>query len=236
MEHDSTLFAELLRADLLQLIAREGRRDGHRLPTAEQLAGLLGTSRNAVRRAISELEAQGHLTVGPRGTIVVKGRPEVEPPGRKVADLLDWMEFRTCVEVEAAGLAAQRRTEADLFRMELSLKRFKSQASTGAPAGDHDREFHYALATATANARFERFLVEHGERLIPQIAFGAAMLTVEARAQFLLKSLDEHYLIFEAISMKNPDAAREAMREHLRNTPRSFRDWLASSELTLRDP
>ncbi|RYE50982.1 MAG: FCD domain-containing protein [Hyphomicrobiales bacterium] len=94
----------------------------------------------------------------PHGAVIAP-IPTRQTASASVVELLDWMEFRTCVEVEAAGLAAQRRTEAHIFRLELALRSFAQQASSGAPAGDHDREFHYAslqlLPTRASNSSWE---------------------------------------------------------------------------------
>ncbi|RYE50983.1 MAG: FCD domain-containing protein [Hyphomicrobiales bacterium] len=62
------------------------------------------------------------------------------------------------------------------------------------------------------------------------LAFGAAMVVGDARKRFLEGTLAEHYRIFEAVAAKNPDAAREAMRDHLKDTPAAFRYWLANNE------
>lgn len=135
------------------------------------------------------------------------------------------------MEVEAAGLASQRRTETHLLWMEQSLRKFERNASAGAPTGGEDKEFHQTIAAATANERFVKFLGEHAQRLIPPVSYGAAMVTGEARKRFLLEgTLVEHLRIFEAISAKDTAASREAMRTHLQNTPGSFRNWVALKE------
>ena len=89
---------------------------------------------------------------------------------QEIGDVLDFMEFRISVEVEAAGLAAERRTETNLLRMEQALAQFRRHLNDKSLATDADRAFHRAIADATNNNRFRLFVDEIGDRLIPRRA------------------------------------------------------------------
>src|SRR5215470_3815297 len=86
---------------------------GARLPTEQELIASAGVSRTVVREAIAALRAEGLVvTRQGAGAFVADGsrRPfKIEPsePG-SLAEILALMELRTAIEVEAAGLAAER--------------------------------------------------------------------------------------------------------------------------------
>src|SRR6478609_9635638 len=88
---------------------------GARLPTEQDLTATMGVSRTVVREAVAALRADG-LVVTRRGSgAYVAENPTASPfritaPQRgRLSDVLDVMELRLAVEVEAAGFAAERR-------------------------------------------------------------------------------------------------------------------------------
>jgi len=69
MKYGNTAPADDLIAQLLDLLEREGLEPGDRLPSVENLAGLLVVSRSAIREAIATLKAQGQLATRPGGGV-----------------------------------------------------------------------------------------------------------------------------------------------------------------------
>src|SRR5215510_11354807 len=86
---------------------------GDRLPTEQELTSSMGVSRTVVREAVAALRADG-LVVTRRGSgAYVAENPTgpfriAAPPAGSLAAVLDVMELRLAVEVEAAGFAAER--------------------------------------------------------------------------------------------------------------------------------
>ena len=87
------------------------------IPTETELIDALGVGRSTVREAVRSLAHVGMLeTARGRGTFV----RALSPVDRVLTDYLqeheprDIVEVRRALEVEAAGLAALRRTEADI--------------------------------------------------------------------------------------------------------------------------
>src|SRR5262249_4671285 len=87
---------------------------GARLPTEQALTAALGVSRTVVREAVAALRAEGLVEtrqgVGAFVVSDVQRRPFRIDPGElaSLAEVVSVMELRTGVEIEAAGIAAER--------------------------------------------------------------------------------------------------------------------------------
>jgi DNA-binding FadR family transcriptional regulator len=217
---------------LLRLIEAERLEPGDKLPSADQLCQKFSVSRTVVREAVASLKAEGRLRslrgsgvyVAEAGDIAGNLSMFMAAP-QEIGDILDFMEFRIAVEVEATGLAAERRTETNLLRMEQALAQFRRHMADSSLATDADRAFHRAIADATNNGRFRLFVDEMGERLIPRRALGASFADDKSKSAFLEAIEVEHHRIFTAISERKPDEARVAMRRHLEDGRRRYREW-----------
>jgi DNA-binding FadR family transcriptional regulator len=219
-----------VKLDLLHLIEAADLKPGDKLPPADQLCEQFSVSRTVVREAIASLKAEGRLR-SLRGSGVFVSKPlEIASAmfmaaPQEIGDVLDFMEFRISVEVEAAGLAADRRTETNLLRMEQALAQFRRHMLDNSLASDADRAFHRAIADATNNGRFRMFVDEMGERLIPRRTLGASFADEGSKSEFLGSIEAEHRRILAAISDRKPDEARLAMRRHLEDGRRRYREW-----------
>lgn len=220
-----------VKSGLVQMILQDNLQPGDKLPTADRLCEQFSVSRTVVREAIASLKAEGRLRSLRGSGVYVSAPPKasggsmfMEAP-QDIGDVLDFMEFRMSVEIEAAGLAAERRTETNLLRMEQAMSQFARHLDDNTLATDADRSFHRAIADATNNARFRLFVDEMGERLIPRRALGASFSDDTDKAEFLRNIDSEHRLIFEAITERQADAARSAMRQHLEGGRRRYREW-----------
>lgn len=228
----SVHLTDRVKLDLMRLIEASGLKDGDKLPPVDRLCEQFAVSRTVVREAIATLKAEGRLR-SLRGSGVFVATPAARPSGgamfmaapQDITEVLDLMEFRISIEVEAAGLAAERRTEIHLLRMEQALAQFRHNLNDKSLATDADRAFHRAIAEATSNSRFRLFVDEMGDRLIPRRALGAGFADDKAKAEFLEGILAEHRRIFVAISERKADEARVAMRKHLEDGRRRYREW-----------
>lgn len=229
-----------VKLDLLRLIEADNLKPGDKLPAADDLCRQFSVSRTVVREAIASLKAEGRLR-SLRGSGVYVEAPPAAHSGmalfmaapEEIGDILDFMEFRISVEVEAAGLAAERRTEVNLLRMAQALVQFRKHFSDKTLATDADRNFHRAIADATNNKRFRLFVDEVGERLIPRRALGATFIDDRRKTEFLEIIDGEHRRIYEAIAERKPDDARVAMRRHLEDGRRRYREWRIANEAAM---
>ena len=145
--------------------AIEGMRDllasgewtvGTRIPPEPALAESLGVSRNTVREAVRALAHTGVLEVRRGDGTYVAAPNEVTALVRQQlarTDLRHVLEVRHAIESQAAALAAERRTDADVEALERALER-RSAAVARQDAGgfvDADADFHLGVVAAAHN-------------------------------------------------------------------------------------
>ncbi len=215
----------------IETLIVEGRlRPGDRLPAERELAHQFGVSRTVIREAVRALAAKSLLEVqAGSGTIVRSPTAESVAQsmtmflrmGQPALDYKKMLEVRRLLEVEIAGLAAERRTADDLEEMEEILREAPKIRDDRDHFARSDVAFHAALARATHNELFSLLLDSVAEIMIKvrQMAFDVP--GTPARA------LKHHRAIFEQVKAGDPEGAREAMREHLIEVEDTMRQALA---------
>ncbi|MBO9356474.1 FCD domain-containing protein [Bordetella petrii] len=204
-------------------------RPGEKLPTESALMRQFGVSRTVVREALSRLQAAGlvetHHGVGTYALEASGGADfRVDPADiATVRDVLVLLELRICLESEAAGLAAQRRSPEQLAEMHSALDEFRQCLAAGGDTITPDFRFHLLIAQATANRYFADLMSHLGSAIIPRTRINSARIAHEDRGQYLARVNLEHEDIYEAILRQEPDAARAAMRTHLSNSRERLR-------------
>ena len=193
-----------------------------RLPTEQEMIATFGVSRTGVREAIAALRSEG-LVVSRQGSGIFLTEDMTKRPFRLDADglktlqgVIDLMELRMSVEVEAAGLAAERRTPDAIADIARSLEAFERAVAEDDDAIDADYLFHLAVSKATQNDYFRSFIEYLGRHIIPRRSVHIGAQSGDDRRAYLAKVLAEHRNLLEAIEAGNPNAARAAMRKHLR--------------------
>lgn len=137
---------------------------GQKLPTESEIMRQFGVSRTVVREALSRLQACG-LVETHHGVGTYALRPSGDEDFRvdpaelaTVHDLLVLLELRICLETEAAGLAAQRRTPEQLAAMRRTLDAFQARLRAEGDTVTPDFEFHLLVAQATGNRYFAELM------------------------------------------------------------------------------
>ena len=208
-------------ADQLEtLIVHSQLRPGDRLPPERELAQQFGVSRTVIREAVRALSAKGLLEVrSGSGTIVRSPTAETVAQsmnlflraGQANLDYGKIHEVRYLLEVEIAGLAAERRTTEDMAKMEKILH--EAAENLDHENRDHfaktDIAFHAALAQATHNELFSLILDSMADIMLEIRLSGFDVPGTPARA------LTHHQAILEQVQAGKPDEARQAMREHM---------------------
>lgn len=191
-------------------IAEGPMKAGDRLPTEKELEVEFGVSRTVIREAIAVLKAEG--LVEPRrgaGIFVldpVQSRPRAMPsflPGQ-MYQALDLLELRMAVEVEAAGLAATRRTLSQDARIREHMADFGRALETGAKTVELDIAFHDAIAQGTNNDLFPDFLESLGRNAIPRNSLSPEQRERLISQDYLQRVHQEHLAIADAISAMMP--------------------------------
>ena len=215
-------------SDLVEAISREiakGRlQAGDRLPTEAQMASAAGVSRTVVREAIAALKAAKLVQTRQGAGAFVLPPPRsdffVSLNNGAVDDILAMLELRLAVEVEAASLAAVRRTEDEMKALERALENITTGEDYGLAA---DLEFHRILAGATKNSYFVRFLDFLGEFAVPRRPVSSSSGEESQRQRDYLAILErEHRAIRDAIATGDSNLAAAMMRAHLTNSRQRY--------------
>jgi len=202
---------------------------GDKLPTEAEIMSRFGVSRTVVREALSKLQAGGLVqTRHGIGTFAL-ALPNAnnfrltDSDFSTIADVIAVLELRISLETEAAGLAAQRRTEANLASMEAALRTFYDAIGHESDAVSADFEFHTEVARATGNRHFADLMSYLGTMIIPRTRINTPSSAPEGRLSYLQRVHSEHDNIFNAIKNQDADGARAAMRTHLSNSRERLR-------------
>lgn len=201
---------------------------GGQLPTEQELTAAFGVSRTVVREAVAVLRAEGLVEArqgsGVFVTTDVQRRPfRIDPEELGSLDaVLDVMELRTGIEIEAAGIAADRIDAAGRSRIAHALAAIDGALAKGEPAIDEDFAFHQAIAEATGNPHFKRFLEFLGRFLIPRQSIRVDLKRGEDLRTYLERIQGEHRQIAAAVNQGNVAGARRAMRRHMMNSRRRY--------------
>ncbi len=191
---------------------------GDQLPPERELAEQFAVSRTAVREAIKALREKGlvEIRLG-RGTFVVQGGSGIvrhslgllmkNDPARGSLNLV---EVREILEPEIAALAATRITDEYISAMQKAVETMDHALDNVEVFVEADLDFHLALAEATQNP------------IIPALIDSIIELLREQRKRIALtegglhRGQYHHKRILEAVMQHDPQAARKAMQDHLR--------------------
>jgi GntR family transcriptional regulator, transcriptional repressor for pyruvate dehydrogenase complex len=212
--HLSTLVASSISREIAQ-----GRlKPGDQLPTEQALATTFGVSRNVVREAIARLRSEGRIwSQQGRGAFVADASNAtvltIDHETLQRADSFrSLFELRGILEVQAAGLAAKRRSHADLKAMKAALAAMRTAPYGSVAWLKNDLEFHRAVAEATRNSYIGQFLIFVSERVRESILAAGNQQKSDDMAR---TTLGEHERILAAIVAGDEASARSAMQDHL---------------------
>ena len=172
-----------------------------------KIAEEYGISRTPLREALKVLAAEGLVTMKVRrGAYVTEVSQQ---------DLADVYHLLSLLEADAAGVVAERATEAQLHTLQV----LHAELEAAALPGQVDREHFFAI-----NERFHmQLLAIANNRWRDQMVADLRKVMKLNRHNSLLKSgridesLREHRALMAAILARDPAAAMLRMREHFSN-------------------
>lgn len=222
-----------LTGEVVARIAQEIRsgalEPGTRLPTEQVLMTAMGVSRTVIREAIAALRADGLVTTRQgSGAYVASDSSRIpfriDPDGlSSIKDVLEVMELRLAIEVEAAALAAARITPQRLARVHRALGAIETAIERGGAAILEDFTFHRAIAEASGNPRFAELLEYLGRHVIPRQSIRVSVTTSEEHRNYLIGIQQEHHRIYDAVRDRDPVRSRKSMRAHLTRSLNRYR-------------
>jgi GntR family transcriptional repressor for pyruvate dehydrogenase complex len=208
---------------MLESITSGQLEQGERLPSERELGERFGVSRTVIREAVQALVAKGVVqvrsgsglwvatidagTVRESMTIFLRSNP---------LNYEKVNEVRAVLEVEVAGLAAERATDDDVERLRASLRRMESVIADVEAASFEDVAFHRLIATSTHNALYGVMLDSIGDVLLD------IRRTTLASGVSKTEVLESHRRILERIEAHDKEGARAAMRDHLNHADQAW--------------
>ena len=215
---------------LENLIIANQLQPGDRLPSERELARQFGVSRTVIREAVRALVATSLLDVQSGSGTVVRN-PTTETVSKSVSLLLrrggvpvDYTkvsEVRRLLEIEIAGLAAARRNEEDLLKLEAVVQNMKLVQDKREEFAQNDVDFHLALAETTHNELFVVLLDSLSDIML--IVRHTGFNTGKSPSH----AIDYHERIYYLVREQNVSEARRLMSEHLDISEQIFRAGLA---------
>jgi DNA-binding FadR family transcriptional regulator len=193
-----------------------GRYDARPFPTEAEIAKAYGVSRSVTREAVKMLTAKGLVSARPRQGTVVKPASNWNLFD---TDVLRWLldrkfsvellrhfnQLRVAIEPEAAALAAQFHSDAELRAIRAGLDLMEAaEAGQGDPL-DADIAFHVAILRASRNPFYAQFQTVVATALRTSIRF-------TNRIKGRSANIPDHAAVAAAIAARDPNGARDAMR------------------------
>lgn len=182
------------------------------------LAQKLGVSRTPIREAIRKLELEGLVKMTPR-----KGA-EVAQITRK--DLSDVLEVRRHLEELAVELSCRKATDTELEELRRCQEEFKHKIEYDdlTEMAVADVALHDVIYKTTGNNRLIQILNNLREQMY---RYRLEYIKDEHKRKVLV---DEHQALIEAISARNVEAAKEAIRQHISNQEKTIIENLAAKQ------
>ena len=223
--------ADTVATELEARILEGSLKPGDRLPAERELAVELGVSRPSLREAIQKLVSKGLLTTRHGGGTTVTDRLEAPfvDPWQQMLDghptlQSDLLEFRHMLEAQAAYLAAERATDADIERLDAAVAALDEVYASNDLAAciDTDVAFHQAIAEAAHNV-----LIGHLTASLLRVIHGHISRNLghlHARPPRWAQLQSQHHAIWHAIREHKPEAAASAARDHIEFVRQSMAD------------
>jgi GntR family transcriptional repressor for pyruvate dehydrogenase complex len=215
--------ADVIAEHLEQLIFEGALRPGERLAAERELAEKLEVSRPSLREALEKLQARGLIETGKSGTFVSQFMAPLTQPLAAMMQsneqaLIDYLEYRTLVEGEAARLAALRATGVERTAIAECMERMRAAHELDDPTaeGEADVDMHLLIYEAAHNLVLLHVMRAFSEMLRGGVFYNRHQLYVRPGVRDLL--LEQHLAIGEAVLAGDPEQAAEAASKHVRAT------------------
>jgi DNA-binding FadR family transcriptional regulator len=196
---------------------------GGRLPSERELADRLQVSRTSVREALIVLEVEGLVRINVGSGIYVlepsalrsaitSGETPIEGP-------FEILHAREILEPSVAAEAANIAHPEHVGALDSILAQMEKSGGSDKWIS-LDREFHVAVAASLSNGMLARFIGQlFDQRMNP---YFRRLASYFEDASTWSQALAEHRAIRDAIAAGDPEAARQAMRQHLRLSQERF--------------
>jgi GntR family transcriptional repressor for pyruvate dehydrogenase complex len=212
---------------LEEIIVSGRMKAGSRLPSESDMATMLNVSRTVVREAVRLLSAKGLVDVRTGSGVYVR-----ELNGSMVRDPIELLlrhraisieeiiEVRALVEVQLAGLAAERARPADIQALEDSIAALSRPGLSPSDYTRLDVAFHARLAAAGRNALFVIL-----SETINMVMASRIESEYRENPEAPQDAIREHTAILNCVRVGDVQGARKAMADSLAKAPDHWRAY-----------
>lgn len=219
----TTLTADVCKK-LVGHLVRGDWEEGEKIPPERELCRQLGVGRASLREALKAIEMMGMIeTRLGEGTFVCSRTAFLSRPllwaiaGSSKEEIEELIEARRLMEVELAGLAAERGSLDDLAKIHSFLQQMENAADDLDRFQDADISFHIAIGLASHNRILSNALMLTRNLLLQWIGSASRRSGVPQLA------IDQHREIYQALERRDAAGARGAMTVHLEAMASHFR-------------
>lgn len=212
-------------ADSLSEKVRSGAlAPGAQLATEAELCAEYNVSRTVVREAVARLRSAGLVIPRQGKGVFVSEAPQQQsftiPQAalETLPETIALLELRLSVEVESAGLCAERRTDDDARSIRKLMEQVDALHADPEQIQIHyDYDFHLKIAESTRNEFIRGFLGYLQPVIAPRFRLGHIVAN-DYKDSYYARIHAEHNDIVVAIERRDAQGARDAMRRHLLNS------------------
>ncbi|MBN1260235.1 MAG: FadR family transcriptional regulator [Anaerolineae bacterium] len=214
---ERTTVSERIARRIINMINTGALKPGDKLPSERELMDQLHVSRSPIREALRSLSLLGVLeTRAGDGTYVNEHITNTLADALEwyvllgKRDILEWIEVREPLEIQAAGLAAQRVSPKTIKYLEKALVAYYDETEDFETMVETEINFHKAVVEISGNQTLKQVMavfydLYHDFVIHQRVAYARR----DPREQ-------GHQAIVDAIKTGDENAARKAMAEHLR--------------------
>ena len=192
---------------------------GSRLPAERDIAERMTVSRTIVREALIMLELEGLIEVRKgSGIHVISNGSAIAANDQTLENDVgpfELLQARQLIESNIAAFAATQVNKGNLQSMTAALELEQEELRSGASSRG-DEMFHIAVAEATQNSVLVS-LTQELWRIRENSPMWKRLHDWIEKIDYLEDWVEDHKKIIGAMASKNPEAARQAMWQHLEN-------------------
>lgn len=215
---------------LLNMIIQKEFKPGDRLPSEMALCEMFEVSRNTLRAALNKLSVLGFTETKQGGGTYVK---EVDSdvylnffvPALLThnVNLLEIMQFRKGIEVEAARLAAEAATPEDIEMLKELLDNCKHHLEDMHDFADANTDFHKSIAKASGNKMFEKIMEIIRIMILPEMRNFLEDQGSDIDSTFY------HEMVLRCIIDRKPEEAAFFMERHMKLIVERVKEYVSET-------
>lgn len=221
---EKDILSEKIAAKLLSLIRERELRPGDKLPPERELATKMRVSRPSLREALRALSLMKVVEIRHGdGTYISSLSPQTLVEHLDFvftlndSTFLELFETRKIIEVGIVALAAQLITDEEIETLEVCVTRSSEASHDPSTLLQLDLEIHQCIAQASHNQILIRFM-----QVINRLGLASRQRTVQLPG-VPERSISDHQRIVAALKARDPEAARQAMLNHLANVQQELK-------------